>query len=402
MRFLLLLLVFSPLANLIAQDHPDCDGNRYRSVINAEIDAWRNMKFSEGKTIAGRDRELFLDIYAPKGDQSSSRPMVLLAFGGSFINGKRTDISWLCEEYAKRGFVAVSMDYRLYDLPLIPFPSAGDMQTVVVKSVVDMNAALQFLINDASIANTYGIDTNALFVGGISSGSIMACHTAMLDDADNLPSYIVNKLRSEGLITDTTSMLGSKSIKGILNFSGALHIGDWYDSSDPPLFSCHDDGDGTVPYKNGYGQVFGQNIVELEGSFILDSLAKVRGMVSELITIPNSAGHVSYFTNETQKNEIVQKSAVFMYKLLCSDRAESRDLDKLKISTSPNPFSHELKFNVDQANNLKIELTDLTGTILMSLDSSNGIFKTDKLCAGIYFLRVVSDNGITVQKLIKQ
>ena len=91
-----------------------------------------------------------------------------------------------------------------------------------------------------------------------------------------------------------------------------------------------------------------------------------------------------------------------MYKLLCSDRAESRDLDKQKISTSPNPFSHELKFNVDQANILQIELTDLTGTILMSLDSSNGIFKTDNLCAGIYFLRVVSDNGITVQKLIKQ
>ena len=402
MRFLLLLLVFSPLANLIAQDHPGCDGNKYRSVIFDEIDVYSDIKFSDGKTIAGKQVDLYLDIYTPKGDNSVNRPVIVLGFGGSFINGKRTDIDWLCIEYAKRGFVAVSIDYRLYDLPLIPFPSPGDMQTVAVKSVVDMNAALQFLINDAAIANTFGIDTNALFVGGISSGSIVACHTAMLDNSDNLPSYMLNKLRSEGLITDTTSMLGSKSIKGILNFSGALHIGDWYDSSDPPLFSCHDDGDGTVPYKNGYGQVFGQNIVELAGSFILDSLAKDRGMNSELITIPNSAGHVSYFTNDAQRNEIIQKSAVFMYKLLCSDRAESRDLDKQKISTSPNPFSHELKFNVDQANILKIELTDLTGTILMSLDSSNGIFKTDKLCAGIYFLRVVSDNGITVQKLIKQ
>ena len=321
MRFPLVILVFFSFLHLVAQDHSGCDGNKYRSVIFDEIDVYSDIKFSDGKTIAGKQVDLYLDIYTPKGDNNVNRPVIVLGFGGSFISGKRTDIDWLCIEYAKRGFVAVSIDYRLYDLPLIPFPSPGDMQTVVVKSVLDMNTAIQFLIDDAATSNTYGIDTSALFVGGISSGSIMACHTAMLDNSDNLPSYILNKLRTEGLITDTTTMLGSKDIKGVINFSGGLHIGNWYESSDPPLFSCHDDADGIVPYKNGYGRIFGQNIVELAGSFILDSLAKDRGMNSELITILNSAGHVSYFTNDAQRNEIIQKSAVFMYKLLCSDRA---------------------------------------------------------------------------------
>ena len=405
MRCSLVILVFFSFLHLVAQDHSGCDGNKYRSVIFDEIDVYSDIKFSDGKTIAGKHVDLYLDIYTPKGDNSVNRPVIVLGFGGSFISGKRTDIDWLCIEYAKRGFVAVSIDYRLYDLPLIPFPSPGDMQTVAVKSVLDMNTAIQFLIDDAATSNTYGIDTSALFVGGISSGSIMACHTAMLDNSDNLPSYILNKLRTEGLITDTTTLLGSKDIKGVINFSGGLHIGNWYESSDPPLFSCHDDADGIVPYKNGYGRIFGQNIVELAGSFILDSLAKDRGMNSELITIPNSAGHVSYFIKEAQRNEIIQKSAVFMYKLLCSDRADAiKFLDQSTVITSPNPFSIELRVNVSSAGWNQAELLDITGKVIMTANSfSEEIrFKTDTLSAGVYIVRMLSENKNSVKKVIKE
>ena len=405
MRFPLVILVFFSFLHLVAQDHSGCDGNKYRSVIFDEIDVYSDIKFSDGKTIAGKQVDLYLDIYTPKGDNSVNRPVIVLGFGGSFISGKRTDIDWLCIEYAKRGFVAVSIDYRLYDLPLIPFPSPGDMQTVVVKSVLDMNTAIQFLIDDAATSNTYGIDTSALFVGGISSGSIMACHTAMLDNSDNLPSYILNKLRTEGLITDTTTMLGSKDIKGVINFSGGLHIGNWYESSDPPLFSCHDDADGIVPYKNGYGRIFGQNIVELAGSFILDSLAKDRGMNSELITIPNSAGHVSYFIKEAQRNEIIQKSAVFMYKLLCSDRTDVTNIrEKFNVSITPNPFTINLRVDLSETDWIQVELLDLAGKVIMTdnLFSDGICFKTDSLSKGVYFVRMSFENKVIVKKVIKE
>ena len=279
------------------------------------------------------------------------------------------------------------------------------MQTVVVKSVLDMNTAIQFLIDDAATSNTYGIDTSALFVGGVSSGSIMACHTAMLDNSDNLPSYILNKLRTEGLITDTTTMLGSKDIKGVINFSGGLHIGNWYESSDPPLFSCHDDADGIVPYKNGYGRIFGQNIVELAGSFILDSLAKDRGMNSELITIPNSAGHVSYFIKEAQRNEIIQKSAVFMYKLLCSDRTDVTNIrEKFNVSITPNPFTINLRVDLSETDWIQVELLDLAGKVIMTdnLFSDGICFKTDSLSKGVYFVRMSFENKVIVKKVIKE
>ena len=35
---------------------------------------------------------------------------------------------------------------------------------------------------------SYGIDTNAIFVGGISSGGITAIHTAYIDDISDLPT----------------------------------------------------------------------------------------------------------------------------------------------------------------------------------------------------------------------
>lgn len=404
MRNNLLILLTILTMQLLAQDHSTCDGEKYRTIVFSEVEVQADIKFSEGKTIGGNDKELFLDIYSPKNDATANRPVIVLGFGGSFISGKRTDIAWLCEDYAKRGFVAIAIDYRLYDLPLIPFPAASDMQVVVIKSVVDMTAALQYMINDAEGANNYRIDTNAMFVGGISSGSIMACHTAMLDTSDNLPSYIVTKLRNEGLLDAGKNMIGSKNIKGVINFSGALHIGSWYESSDPPLFSCHDDADGTVPYKSGYGQVFGQNIVELEGSFMLDSFAKIRGMNSEMVTIPNSAGHVSYFAEEVQRNDVVNKSAVFLYKLLCSDRVDVPSLkEEVFYTISPNPFMDDITVQLAVASSSKICILDLFGRVMMSslYSGDSHTVNTSGLKPGAYILQLQVGTKTYISKVIK-
>jgi para-nitrobenzyl esterase len=389
----------------MAQDHPTCDGSRYRTEMFTEVAAILDLKFSEGKTIAGNNQELFMDIYKPKGDVQTKRPVIVLGFGGSFISGTRKDISWLCESYAKRGFVAVSIDYRLYDLALIPFPSASEMQTVVVKSIADMNAALHYLLADAKMTNTYSIDTNALFVGGISAGAIMACHTAMLDSTDVIPSNIQTKLRAEGVIGSEKNLLGSKSIKGILNFSGGLHIGDWYDVSDPPIFSYHDDNDRTVPYKKGWAQIFGQNIVELEGSFILDSLATLRGMNSELHTIPNSSGHVSYLVLPAQRNTVIDESAKFLYKLMCNDRVSVKEIaEEMAFSVSPNPFQNELTVTVAHSAYTETELLDAFGKVLLTAgaNQTHFSFKTDDLSPGIYFIRLMEDGELRIEKVIKE
>ena len=49
------------------------------------------------------------------GDDLESRPLVLMLFGGSYIGGSRTspDIVEICTRYAKMGYVAAAIDYRL-------------------------------------------------------------------------------------------------------------------------------------------------------------------------------------------------------------------------------------------------------------------------------------------------
>ena len=67
-------------------------------------------------------QKLYLDVYEPVSDIATERPAIVLAFGGGFISGTRGDIQFLCERFVKKGYVVVSIDYGLHDLPLIPLP----------------------------------------------------------------------------------------------------------------------------------------------------------------------------------------------------------------------------------------------------------------------------------------
>ena len=99
MKQLLLTTVFLFIAAstpLVAQTYPGCDGDRFRSDVFAEVQVTTDLQFGEGVTIAGNTQQLYLDVYEPVGDQLEARPLVMLAFGGSFITGARQDLEALC------------------------------------------------------------------------------------------------------------------------------------------------------------------------------------------------------------------------------------------------------------------------------------------------------------------
>ena len=180
------MLIFGVVGFAFAQNYPGCDDIRYRTDVFTEVESTLGLSYGSGTTIAGNSQELFLDVYQPVGDVQEIRPVIILAFGGSFISGERGDLAGLCESYARRGFVAVSIDYRLYDLPLIPFPTSDEMRDVVVRSISDFKAAIRFMREDAATSNTFRIDPNMIFVGGVSAGAIAAAHTAVLDETDDI------------------------------------------------------------------------------------------------------------------------------------------------------------------------------------------------------------------------
>ena len=140
------------ICSAIAQNHPTCDGSRYVSQVFTTVDTTMDVWYGNNTTYAGNNLDLYMDIYQPTGDVAAMRPAIILAFGGSFISGEKEDMHSLCLYYASRGFVAVTIDYRLYDGPFFPFPDSAAMTDVVIKAVGDMKASIRFLREDAALS----------------------------------------------------------------------------------------------------------------------------------------------------------------------------------------------------------------------------------------------------------
>ena len=96
---------------------------RYRDTIFSEVIKTEDVIYGnapdlpflflfEWNTI---DIDLEMDIYEPAGDTISNRPVIIFIHSGAFFSGdnEADDMVTLSIESAKRGYVAVSISYRL-------------------------------------------------------------------------------------------------------------------------------------------------------------------------------------------------------------------------------------------------------------------------------------------------
>ncbi len=116
----------------------------------------------------GGDTDLKLDLAMPKtGD--GPFPVVVCIHGGGWTHGDRADLRNTIEALACKGYVAVSVDYRL--APKDRFPAA----------VEDCKAAVRWLRANAA---TYKINSERIGVVGFSSGGYLACMLGVTRKAD--------------------------------------------------------------------------------------------------------------------------------------------------------------------------------------------------------------------------
>ena len=56
-----------------------------------------------------------MDIYQPQGDTNAKRPLLIYIHGGAFYAGDKATLDCIdfCTHFAKKGYVAVSVNYRL-------------------------------------------------------------------------------------------------------------------------------------------------------------------------------------------------------------------------------------------------------------------------------------------------
>jgi hypothetical protein len=82
----LLLLAFSS-----ANAQSDCGAGRYTDPLYFDsVSVLSGVVYGANNGVNGQPQTLLLDVYQPVGDTYQDRPVVIVAFGGSFIAGTRT------------------------------------------------------------------------------------------------------------------------------------------------------------------------------------------------------------------------------------------------------------------------------------------------------------------------
>ena len=260
-----------PVLNF-AYGQADCSGGRYYQEIFSGFELTSDITYGQNYNVAGNMQSLEMDVYEPSGDNLSERPLIVLIHGGSFLFGDKTqaDVKPLAEMFAKRGYVCASMEYRLgmENFP-IPGPDSTDAMEAVVRAVQDAKACVRYFYKDASAGNTYGIDTNRIYLMGSSAGAFTALHYAYLEDPAEIPSNLDTTKQglTGGLDGDSGNPGYSSEIHAVVNFSGALGDTAWIQPGDQPLMSLHGTNDGTVPYGTAQIVLIGvYNLLEIDGS----------------------------------------------------------------------------------------------------------------------------------------
>ena len=302
-----------------------CTDDRYRnfnyflgSTVTSGIEFGVNESVPPFGSTEGSPQSLKMDVYEPAGDQSTNRPVVVVAFGGSFIGGERNQVEFLCREFARMGYVAIAPDYRVG----LFFP-IDEIQTTlaVLRGAHDMKGCVRYLRKTvAEDGNPYGIDPDMIFVGGVSAGAISAIHAAYLDDlATEIPAYLVNDTAGLGGLEGLSGPLEYTSeVQGVFSYSGAIGDTTWMTQNDVPIISFHEEGDATVPYLTQEVAVSGiPTGLIASGSFDLHVRAENAGMDNCFNGYPGN-GHVGYIGNNNYP-EVLGKTADFLADIVCAE-----------------------------------------------------------------------------------
>ncbi|HIN19266.1 MAG TPA: alpha/beta hydrolase, partial [Candidatus Marinimicrobia bacterium] len=170
-------IILSILLITTLYSQSECDGIRYTDEIFSQVNVTSNVLYggNYNPNLWGQNlwEDLYMNIYEPVGDDVEDRPLVFFLFGGSFVAGSKTngDIVELCTRYAKMGYVAAAIDYRLTG-DLIWSSNEETAYKAATKGIHDLKGAIRWFRMNAEMNNEYRIDTDRIYAGGVSAGGI--------------------------------------------------------------------------------------------------------------------------------------------------------------------------------------------------------------------------------------
>jgi len=189
----------------------------------------------------GAPLDLYTDVYQPVGDTLAKRPAIIWIHGGGFKGGDRTKIGDVAAEWARRGYVTLSISYRLdpgnkcqnvqdgtITDPTQLATERARCERAITAAQNDAFSALGWLRRHAA---EFKVDTSRLVVGGGSAGAVTALNVAQ-----------------RGNVGGGAVPL-EKSVKAALAMSGCQYDPAAIDAKDAPIGMIASGGDTAVPYE---------------------------------------------------------------------------------------------------------------------------------------------------------
>ena len=285
-----ILFSFATKAQVRYLDEVFANVQKTDSVVYAQ-----NYEFFTG---FGSLQPLVMDVYQPVGDTATHRPIILLSHNGSFLpevfthglaglcfNGRKDSSTVeLCKRFARRGYVAVSFDYRL------GWSATSSVQEVRTKTILqavyramqDAKSLVRYFKNDfVSNGNSYRIDTGKIVIGGTNSGAYLAIAASSLNDPTELsnPKFIgsagpfisqdtLGNFDGFGGVQNHDNYPGiSSRFECALSLGGAVGDTSWIQPGETPIIAFQGVNEAGTPYNTAIvTTTTGQPVIEVSGS----------------------------------------------------------------------------------------------------------------------------------------
>jgi predicted esterase len=220
------------------------DPKRYVDMVFPDTSVTTDVVYAEAPSlVTGSAVPLKLDIVEPAADEQRRRPAIVWVHGGGFRAGTKAMTMPMATDYARRGYVSFSIDYRLD-----PANRCQDVQDGRVTDPAELEAerarctaAIMAAQHDAQAAirwvrahaSTYGVDPSKIAIAGFSAGAVTALHVAYRSD-------------DPGDVGDADGT--DSRVQAALSASGCNYEPSTIGSGDAPVFLLHADGDQAVPF----------------------------------------------------------------------------------------------------------------------------------------------------------
>jgi Secretion system C-terminal sorting domain len=260
-----------------------------------------------------------MDVYEPNQsvDSETERPLVIYVHTGNALPpplngspmGTRKDSSAVenCKRFARRGYVAVSMSYRLGWNPLAAteIERRGSLLNAIYRAIHDVRQCTRAIKADAT---TWAIDPTKIVVFGEGTGGYISLANATLDDPAELfvPKFLPDPFDPSTSYIDTVQVGNLEGFNGQLslyrpngensaaqfcvNTGGALADTTWLEDGDEPMVAFHTVFDPFAPFT--YGIVIvpttGGPVVDVPGSNYFMPLVNDYGNNASFASLPST------------------------------------------------------------------------------------------------------------------